>query len=100
MKIDYHLHGEFSSDSRMDYDKLCTKAIENGYSEIAITEHFDFLASEIYHFGIPSYKDYFKRIKQIKNNYPNFRIIFGVELGEYHRIKDMADAIMACQNLS
>ena len=95
MKIDYHLHGEYSSDSRMNYDKLCQKAIDNGYTEIAFTEHIDFLASEIYHFGIPPYQDYFRRIRQIKDNYPQLKILCGVELGEYHRIKDIADAVMA-----
>lgn len=95
MKIDYHLHGEFSSDSLMSYDKLCSKAIQNGYQEIAITEHFDFLASEIYHFGIPPYENYFRRIREIKNKYPQIKIYCGVELGEYHRIKEIADAVMA-----
>lgn len=94
MKIDYHLHGEFSSDSRMSYDELCIKAIENGYHEIAITEHFDCLVSEIYHYGIPSYNEYFKRIEQIKKKYPKLNILFGVELGEYHRIKNLADSIL------
>ncbi len=94
MKFDYHLHGSFSSDSRIDTEKLVLKAIERGYKSIAITEHFDFKPSEIAEYGIPAYMKYHRQIMHLKDKYRGrIDIIFGVEAGEYNRFSDLADLI-------
>ena len=39
MHCDYHLHSEFSFDSSEKIENICKKAVEEGISEIAVTDH-------------------------------------------------------------
>ena len=41
MNYDYHIHSEFSYDSRIIGADLLIKALELNFNEIAITEHLD-----------------------------------------------------------
>lgn len=94
-KIDYHIHGEFSTDSAITFEELIWKAIKTGYSEIAITEHFDLIPSEVNFYGVPPYEEYYKTIHRLKEKYNDtILILFGVELGELHRIREYAEAIL------
>ncbi len=90
MKYDYHLHTEDSYDSRIKADSLIRKAIELNYDEIAITEHLDLLPQELSLFGLPSLKKYTQRIATLKRNYPEIRILTGIEIGDYHQVRDFA----------
>ena len=42
MLVDYHVHSEFSDDSRESMDKQIEKAIELGFDEICFTDHVDY----------------------------------------------------------
>jgi histidinol-phosphatase (PHP family) len=94
MKIDYHIHSHFSSDSNLDAPSLISAAINKGYSEIAFTDHFDLLPSEIAVYGVPSYKAYSQTVKNLRNKFPGIKILKGVELGEYHRCHKLVDEII------
>ena len=41
---DYHMHSMHSPDSRTPVEELCRTAIQKGFQEIAITDHFEFYA--------------------------------------------------------
>jgi histidinol-phosphatase (PHP family) len=90
MKTDSHIHGIFSSDSRIDYDELCQKAILKGYDKIAFTEHYDLLTNEMINYGLLSLKAYFKVMNVLKEKYPELTIAIGIELGEPHRVADIS----------
>ena len=93
-KIDYHIHGSFSSDSRIDTEELIRLAIERGYRSIAITEHFDFKPAEIAAFGVPAYLKYHRHMTGLREKYGEMiDIVIGVEAGEYNRYGDIADAV-------
>ena len=94
MKIDYHIHSEFSADSSADMNSIIRKAIKRKYTEIAFTDHFDLLPTEIAIYGTPSYLRYSEAITEIQKIYPAISILKGVELGEYHRAYQLADRIM------
>jgi len=94
MKIDYHIHSQFSADSSLNMDVVIGKAVRRRYAEIAFTDHFDFLVSEIKEWGLPSYKDYSKAIADAKSRLHGLQILKGVELGEYHRCFEMADEVI------
>ncbi|MDR3002054.1 MAG: histidinol-phosphatase HisJ family protein [Fibromonadaceae bacterium] len=94
-KIDTHIHGQFSSDSKQDYRKLCKKAIEKNYKAIAFTEHFDLLDSDPQNYVVPVLKKYMDCLTKIQNEFPGLKIIKGIELGEPHRIVTVAKKVFS-----
>jgi histidinol-phosphatase (PHP family) len=94
-KIDTHIHGQFSSDSKLDYRNLCQKSIEKNYKVIAFTEHFDLLDSELQNYGGPVLKKYIDYLSKIQREFPDLTIIKGIELGEPHRIVDIAKKLFS-----
>jgi histidinol-phosphatase (PHP family) len=94
MKIDTHIHTEFSSDSTIKIKELIDKALNKNYSYICITEHFDLLPDEIMHYGLPSLLKYYNTIQNFRKNYPDITIGFGIELGEPHRISQLKEIIL------
>ncbi len=95
MKYDYHLHTEDSYDSSLKAEPLVRKAIELNYDEIAITEHLDLLPQELRIFGLPSLMRYQKRIKALQSSHPSIKILFGIEIGDYHQVQDFAQNLVA-----
>jgi len=88
-RYDYHLHTGFSSDSREDPENYLRSAVQLGYSEIAFTEHLDFLEKT------PSftdtYENYISVIDSLRVKYSQIKILLGFEVGEYHLTKKEAD---------
>lgn len=86
---DFHLHTEFSSDSKEKLENVCCSAIAMGLSEIAITNHFD-------HDGIEEgiYEDYLfeKDLEDIFKAKEKFggkiKIYAGLEIGQPHVLSD------------
>jgi len=86
MLIDYHLHNQFSSDSKLELEEIAEKEIKLGVSEICLTNHvetFDPKTGD----GIFVYEEAMKRFGEIKSDidevqkkFPKFPIKFGVEL--------------------
>lgn len=82
MKLsDYHLHSEYSFDSREKINNLCKKALQEGIAEIVITDHLEIQDRK-------SYPDFGRRKKEIQHfneKYKNKLIIkSGVEIGQPH----------------
>jgi len=98
MKYDYHIHTEDSFDSKIKAEELVQKAIALGYDEIAITEHLDLLPEELSVLGLPSLTRYKARIKVLQEKYPQLRILCGVEIGDYHRVRDFAAGLIESLN--
>jgi histidinol-phosphatase (PHP family) len=96
-KIDTHLHGHYSADSKLKYPNLCRKAIETGYSLIAITEHYDLLDDELAQFGLLPLEKYLNEIEQLKKDFPQLEIIAGIEVGEPHRTYNTFQRIFKSQ---
>ena len=94
MKIDYHIHSRYSADSSLDMPSVISQALKLSYTEIAFTDHFDLIPSEIAVYGIPSYLRYSEAIAIQKNLNPHLSILKGVELGEYHRCYDLVNEVL------
>lgn len=90
MKFDYHIHTEDSYDSSIKAIDLINRAIQLNYDEIAITEHLDLLPQEIKKYGAPSLDRYYMRIKELQNNTSELNVLCGIEIGDYHRVKEYA----------
>ncbi len=97
MKVDYHLHTEYSWDSKLKAEDLIDKAISLDYSLIAITEHLDLLPYELARWGLPSFDKYVKHMAALKEKHTSspLRIICGIEVGDYHRVRDFAQEFLA-----
>ena len=97
MKVDHHLHAEFSYDSRIKAGELAQRALELGYSLIAITEHLDLLPWELSHWGLPAFMRYIDHLRPLQSKFApkGLRIIRGVEVGDFHRVKSFADEFLA-----
>lgn len=93
-KIDFHIHSDYSADSRIKLAELIPHAISLGYDAIAITEHLDLLPQEVTIFGMPPLQKYQARIVQLREQYPQIKIIFGIEVGDFQKVKDYADTIL------
>lgn len=93
-KHDFHIHTEFSYDSRIKGKELLKRAIELKYQEIAITEHLDLLPQEVKLYGLPSLRKYSAYIEALRQEYPDIILHKGIELGDYHQVKDYADSII------
>jgi len=93
-KYDYHLHGEFSADSRVTARELVLKAIGLGYQEIAFTEHLDLLPWEVAEWGIPAIAKYKASIRQLQQEFPQISILWGIEVGDYQLVRNYADCLL------
>ncbi|MDD3051285.1 MAG: histidinol-phosphatase HisJ family protein [Candidatus Cloacimonetes bacterium] len=83
MKIDYHIHSKYSGDCNTEPSEIVKAACSNNYSEIAFTDHIDFLEND--HRFVVNFPDYFREILRIKKSISDKIIIkTGVEIGEYH----------------
>jgi len=92
-KIDTHIHCDYSGDSVLTYDELCKKAIDCGYTYLAITEHFDLEDSQMADYGVLPLRFYFKECQRIRETYPQLEICTGLELGEPHRTLERAESL-------
>lgn len=98
MKKDYHIHADFSADSRLKLTELIPYAIQLGYGEIAITEHLDLLPQELTIHGIPSLVKYKLTIQQLQKQYPQLKLICGIEVGDFQDVKTFAEPILQHMN--
>jgi histidinol-phosphatase (PHP family) len=90
---DYHMHSEFSADSRSPMAAQCERAIELGLREICLTEHADFVPlDETAGFYRPD--DYFAELARCREAYGDrLTIRAGVEIGEWHQYDAEASAL-------
>ena len=88
MHCDYHLHSEFSFDSTEKIENICKKAVEEGISEVAITDHAELPLCE----NAP-WPDFERREEVVKNcseQYENkLQIRKGVEIGQPWRSREL-----------
>lgn len=87
MLIDYHLHNHFSPDSNTDTKKLIEKLRNQGVYHICITNHGEWFNKEEEEVGTFEYAEVCNRFKTIKKEldeirpeYPDMDIRFGLEL--------------------
>ncbi len=86
---DFHIHTEFSFDSKEKIDRICENAINVGLSAIAVTNHYD-------HDGIEEgiYEEYLfekdrEDILKAKERWNGkIKIYYGLEIGQPHTMND------------
>jgi len=96
MKADYHLHTEYSYDSRMKAKELVDKALALNYDLIAVTEHLDLLPNELLVYGLPAFKKYCQGMQALKERLADtpLKLLCGIEVGDYNRVRPFADCLL------
>lgn len=88
---DLHVHSEWSYDAtRGSMEDTCRRAETLGIPMIAFTEHADFMAEA----PALDVEAYVECVERCRAQYPGLRILTGVELGEAHRFRAEADAML------
>ena len=88
MFYDYHMHSNFSNDSKTDMEDMIKKSIELGLKEICFTDHVDYDLDSDNDGGI-DYNKYFDKIQFLQNKYKNnISIKKGIEIGLQKQIID------------
>ena len=88
MFYDYHMHSNFSNDSKADMEDMIKRSIDLGLKEICFTDHVDYDLDSDDSFGI-DYNKYFDKIQSLQNKYKdNISIKKGIEIGLQKQIID------------
>ncbi|MEG2787702.1 MAG: histidinol-phosphatase HisJ family protein [Romboutsia sp.] len=89
MFYDYHMHSNFSNDSKVDMEDMIKKSIELGLKEICFTDHVDYDLEADDDLGI-DYNKYFDKINFFQDKYNNkISIKQGIEFGLQNQLIDI-----------
>ena len=94
MRADYHIHSNFSVDSKLEMEEIIQQAINLGLDEICFTDHVDYdVKNHIVDKQEVDYPNFFSEYERVKNLYKDKITIkvgleFGVQLHTMHRYVD------------
>lgn len=96
MLVDYHLHSQFSGDSKTTLKAICSAAVERGIDEIAITDHMDYSYPDIRpDHQIANIDLYMNSIAQYQQKYAgHLTIRTGIEIGMEPHYLEACDAFL------
>lgn len=95
--VDYHMHSTNSVDGADSIAEMCDNALNAGFYEIAVTDHFEPESSN------PGYKEYkpinyWRELEAAKDKYRGrLKIKAGVELGQPHLFPHTSDLLVKSQ---
>lgn len=92
---DFHLHSNFSIDSKTPMDAMVISAIENNLRSICFTDHIDLESTEKKIDFLFRTDDYFREIKRVKYKHiGKIEILGGVEIGMQPHLKEKYDLLL------
>lgn len=93
---DYHVHSDFSSDSKAPMEEMVKKAISLGLKRICFTDHMDYDYPKVSDLTfLFDFEAYIKKINFLKEKYKtDINILTGIELGlQPHLTKQLTDLV-------
>ncbi|MDO5294906.1 MAG: histidinol-phosphatase HisJ family protein [bacterium] len=83
IQSDYHVHSNFSSDSKATMESMVEQAISLGFTRICFTDHMDYDFPGQYDLAfVFDPEEYFKKLKELKERYKDkITVLFGIECG-------------------
>lgn len=95
--FDYHMHTAVTIDSQMTEVQACERAIAQGISEIAFTNHI-MLKQPAYITSPAAFAAHWKNIQACQSRYPQLTIRLGIEIDYYPGWEQkIADALRTCE---
>lgn len=93
---DYHVHSDFSGDSKASMESMIERAIELGLKKICFTDHMDY---DYPHKGDISFvfdpKPYVQKLQLMKEQYQNrIEVLTGIELGLQPQAEEAIQKLM------
>jgi histidinol-phosphatase (PHP family) len=85
MKVDLHIHTKYSPDGDIDPAFLLRVALGRGYRQLAITDHIDPPNDPYTPFDPVKFRNCRNDITLLQTSYPTLSVLFGAEVGEFHR---------------
>jgi histidinol-phosphatase (PHP family) len=94
--FDYHTHSSFSYDGKDSPEQMVEEAVNQGLSEIAITDHFEILDPNEDPFIYLDIPKYFASLSELEERYAeNIRVIKGIELTiQPGKINELNDQVL------
>lgn len=95
LKMDFHVHSDFSPDSHVPMSEMIKEAINRGVTDIAFTEHIDFDSDQSSNVKVWDFdkNSYFESIATLQNKYPNIKLYKAAEIGLQEHIADKNKAV-------
>lgn len=96
LRADYHMHS-ISPDARVSMEKMCEAAVEQGLTEVAFTDHYEFYAHGVHRkfFHADYVKQYWEELEQCREQFAGkLTIRSGMEFGQLHLCPQDAFAII------
>jgi histidinol-phosphatase (PHP family) len=85
VRVNYHIHNQYSSDGRGSTEEVCEKAVELGFEEICFTNHAETLspAGDDWILDLVEARQRYEQlqheIERLQPEYPELRILLGAE---------------------
>lgn len=82
IQADYHVHTDFSSDSKTPMEAMVKQAIQLGLKRVCFTDHMDLDFPKQYEMRfVFDMDEYWKKLKEMQIKYPQIKILKGIECG-------------------
>lgn len=93
---DFHVHSDFSSDSKAPMEEMINQAIKLGLKTLCFTDHMDYDYPKEYEYSFNFDLDkYVKKLELMKEKYKSqIDILTGIELGLQPHIVDSMEALI------
>ncbi len=86
---DNHIHSKFSTDSHMDAEEACKKAVETGLKGLVFTDHVDYDFPDFDESFLIDYNEYFSFFSKLKDKWASkLEVLIGVEMGFQPHVTD------------
>ncbi len=82
LKADCHLHSLHSFDSKSTLDEICHSAMQQGVSELCLTEHIEPHHPNTACDVPPVFADWLADIERARAAYPKVKLLAGIEIGD------------------
>jgi len=96
MRVDLHVHTEFSCDSEAKMERCAEEALSKGITTLCFTDHVDLNPNDYgYNYYAPD--RYFENYRKVRDKYEGRVILLsGIEFGEPHLYADKLKELSAC----
>lgn len=93
--IDYHIHTQFSKDSKQTMEDVCRQAVEMGLKEICFTDHWDLNPSGEYFDFALNYEEYSKEYVRCNKIFGDkIKLRKGLEIGLQSHLLEKLDNLL------